>query len=127
MGVYMDLIIIPYAYTQSDKKWLGYERIELMKNYNLFNRIDPDFLKENSEPFGLDLKNMVEEDKILINYEDQGIKERQYDMMDRPIKYTTAGEFNKINLESIRDERTKNKLNFIQNLPEETKIVLFYH
>ncbi|MFW6030703.1 MAG: hypothetical protein ACOCRO_10715 [Halanaerobiales bacterium] len=125
MGLNLSLGIIKYtAYYDNWDKWLGHERLELDRDYNIFDKFkDFEQLNEDNIP----VFNLIKNGFTYIEYRDKGIKEIKECINGMPLTYTKV--------KYIKEKLKKPKflyttewncrvLEFICSLPDETCIVL---
>jgi hypothetical protein len=104
----------------TEKWWLCHDRLRFDRDYDLF-----DLIKSKIQTWEID-PNLI----TLDWYEDEGIKARYTDPYGEKLTYTLASEFKRFKLKNdIGDfsEWSRAILIFLSELPEETKVVLWWN
>ena len=110
----LDLTLSPI--TLSGTPWLAYDRLRLSRNYELFDAIKA--LPSNELP----------PDTTVEWYEDNGIERQTADMYGEPLRYIQAGEFRNLVFDCRKTEQWNVAvIRFLQELPRETPVVLWWH
>jgi hypothetical protein len=117
----LDLTLCPIQYSDV-KWWLAYDSLRLCRDYRLFSHfgnIGRTEVKPVVEPMPLPKQTLLEW------YGDEGLERRSNDPYGTPLTYIFAREFCKIKLDNL-NPWNKAVIAFIQSLPEDTPVVLWW-
>lgn len=109
----LDLTVCPTPYVNEGGGYLLSTRIDLHRDYELFNQI-------KALP---SLKGWLP----VRWYEDDGLKERTTDPYGNDLKYTTASEFAAVDVPDDATDWNRAAIAFLAALPPETRVYLWWH
>jgi hypothetical protein len=117
----LDLTLAPVRF--GDPWWLLHTRIDLDRNYELFDQIvnHRDTAKQLCIPYA------VPSDIKLQWYGDDGIATTATDPYGKPLHYVFAGDLARVKLPASTGAWNKAVFAMICAMPRDTKVVLYWH
>ena len=123
MGVDLSCMPIQYGDLKDNKWWLGYTRLSFDRNYDLFANFDGFTRTDKKSKI---VGQLIPRDVKVQIYKDEGCEEVTEDAYGSKLTYCLAGDFKKIKIKRNGDWN-KAIIKFLQTIPKETPIVLYWH